>query len=263
MKNIRISVVTVSFNAGSCIEKTMMSVIGQDYDNLEYIVIDGGSTDNTAEIIKRHENSLAYWCSEKDGGIYFGMNKGIAAATGDYLLFMNADDVFADSHVASDAAAFIEAHPEAEIVYGDSQQVLDYGVYTVRPKYACMGHSMAISHQATFVRTSLLRNHPFDTRYRYAADYEQLSSFFIEGRRFMHIERIVARVEMRDGTTFHNYLDSAEELYSIIEARGEDISAEKRKMIRRKKIIRAFRMYMPGFITRPVFRLIATFYKAL
>lgn len=254
---------TVSFNAESCIEKTLLSVTGQDYDNLEYIVIDGGSSDKTPDIIRKYESGLAYWCSERDGGIYFGMNKGIAAATGDFILFMNADDVFADSHVVSDVAGFIDTHPEAEVIYGDSEQVLEYGTYAVHPDCAGLKRSMAISHQATFVRTALLREHPFDTRYRYAADYEQLSSLFLAGHSFVHCERIVARVEMRGGTTFRNYLNSAEELYSIIEARGEDITAEKRKMIRHKRVVRAFRACMPGFIARPVFRLIAKFYKVL
>ena len=263
MAGIRVSIVTVSFNAEEYIEKTMLSVLGQDYDNLEYIVIDGGSTDRTPEMIGRYSTRLAHWCSEKDGGIYFGMNKGVAAATGEFLLFMNADDVFADSHVVSDVAEFIANHPSADVVYGDSEQVLEYGTYTVRPDRAYMDHKMAISHQATFVRTALLREHPFDTRYRYAADFEQLSSLYLAGYRFEHLERTVARVEMRGGTTYRHYIDSAEELYSIIEARGVDIAAEKRKMIRHKKLVRAFRSCMPGFIARPVFRFLAKHYKVL
>lgn len=263
MNNIRISVVTVSFNAEACIEKTMLSVIGQDYGNLEYIVIDGGSTDRTAEIIRSHQDRLSYWCSEKDGGIYFGMNKGIDAATGEYILFMNADDVFVDSHVISDVVAFIETHPDADVIYGDSEQIHEYGTYTIRPACANLRHTMSISHQATFARASLLKEHPFDTRYRYAADYEQLSSLYLENKNFVYFERTVARVEMRGGTTFRHFLDSADELFSIIGSRGEDITDAKKKMIRHKKIVRAFRACVPSFITRPVFRIIAKYYKAL
>lgn len=260
---MKITIVTVSFNAHECIRKTMESVLGQDFPGLEYIVIDGGSTDGTDKIILEYSDRLAYWCSEKDGGIYFGMNKGIAAASGDYILFMNADDVFADNTVLSDVAAFAGEHPEADVIYGNSEQVLEYGTYTVHHDCTGLTRTMAISHQATFVRTALLRTHPFDTRYRYAADYEQLSSLYLEGNRFIHFDRIVSRVEMRGGTTFRNYLNSADELYSIIEARGVDIKNEKRKMIRHKKMVRAFKSCIPGFIRTPVLRFIARHYKAL
>lgn len=263
MSNIRLSVVTVSFNAKECIEKTILSVLGQDYPGLEYIIIDGGSTDGSAEIISRYADKLAYWCSEKDGGIYFGMNKGIAAATGDFLIFMNADDVFADSKVLSDVAEYIQNHPEADVVYGDSEQVLEYGTYLIKPDTAYIDNRMSVSHQASFVRLELLRKHPFDTRYRFAADFEQLSALYLEGHRFEHMERTVARVEMRGGTTHRHYVESAEEMYSIIEARGIDIRREKRKRIRHKKIVRAFRKWVPEFITKPVFRIVARFYKVL
>lgn len=263
MKDMKISVVTVSFNARECIRKTMDSVLGQDFPGLEYIVIDGGSTDGTDKLIRGYSDRLAYWCSEKDGGIYQGMNKGIAAATGEYLIFMNADDVFADNRVLSDVAAFAEAHPEADVIYGDSEQVLEYGTFLVKPSTAYIDNRMSISHQATFVRLSLLRSHPFDTRYRYAADFEQLSSLFLAGYRFEHVRRTVARVEMRGGTTQRHYIESAEEMYSIIEARGIDIKRERRRKIRHKKIIRAFREHVPEFITRPVFRIIARVYKVL
>jgi len=263
MSNIRLSVVTVSFNAHDCIEKTINSVLGQDYPGLEYIIIDGGSTDGSDQIIRKYSDKLAYWCSEKDGGIYYGMNKGIEAATGDYLLFMNADDVFADGKVLTDVAEFIRNHPEADVIYGDSEQVLEYGIYPVKPSTAYIDNKMSISHQASFVRLDLLRNHPFDTKFRYAADFEQLSSLYLEGHRFEHIERTIARVEMRGGTTHRHFVDSAEEMYSIIEARGIDIRREKRKRIRHKKMVRAFRTYMPEFVTRPVFRILAKYYKVL
>ena len=86
----RISVVTVCYNAVDCIEQTMLSVLDQTYHDIEYIIIDGGSTDGTVDIIKKYADRLAYWISEPDKGIYDAMNKGIAVATGDYINFMNA-----------------------------------------------------------------------------------------------------------------------------------------------------------------------------
>ena len=89
---LKISVVTVCYNAVDCIEETMLSVLDQTYPNIEYIVIDGGSSDGTADVIRKYADRLAYWVSEPDKGIYDAMNKGIVAATGDYINFMNAGD---------------------------------------------------------------------------------------------------------------------------------------------------------------------------
>lgn len=88
-----ISVVTVSYNAVSSIEQTILSVINQTYPHIEYIIIDGGSTDGTVDIIKKYENKIAYWVSEPDKGIYDAMNKGVAVSKGDYIYFLGADDI--------------------------------------------------------------------------------------------------------------------------------------------------------------------------
>jgi len=263
MINPKISVVTVSFNTHDIIEKTLQSVTAQDYKNLEYIVIDGGSTDHAQDIIEQYTDKIAYYVSEHDGGIYYGMNKGIDAATGQWLLFMNAGDIFADSHVVTDIADFINCHPEADVVYGNSMQVLEYGTYVVKPKEAYMNNRMSISHQATFVKLDLLKSHKFDTRYRYAADFEQLSHFYLSGYKFVYCDRLVATVEMTDGATYRHFIESANEMYDIIESRGINISRERRSQIRRKKIIRAVRNTLPLCIRKPLFRFLAEHYKAL
>lgn len=263
MKSPKISVVTVSYNTRNCIEKTILSVIGQTYPNVEYLIIDGGSTDGTQEIVERHIDKIAHFVSERDKGLYDGMNKGIAAATGDYLLFMNADDVFADNEVVGKIARFIEEHPDADVVYGNSEQILEYGTYEVKPRVAYMNNKMAISHQATFVKLSLLRSHPFDLKFRYAADFEQLSSFYLAGTKFLYIDLLVARVEMKGGTTYNHYIESVNELYDIIESRGVDVSRERRLMIMRKRTVRALKRALPQCIANPIFRFLAKHYKVL
>ncbi len=258
-----LSIVTVSFNAQKVIADTLRSVTTQDYPALEYIVIDGGSTDGTQAVIGEYTARIAHFVSEPDGGIYYGMNKGIEAATGEYVLFLNAGDVFADERVLSDVAAFLGEHPEADAVYGDSEQVLEYGRYRIKPAPERLDRSMSISHQAVFVRTELLRAHPFDVRYRYAADYEQISALYLEGRKFLYLDRLISVVEMQDGATYRHFEDSANELYDIIGARGVDVSRVRKSQIRRKKIVRAVRNCIPRKLRVPLFRFIAKHYKVL
>ncbi|HMJ67957.1 MAG TPA: glycosyltransferase family 2 protein [Cyclobacteriaceae bacterium] len=90
----KISIVTVSYNSAAFIERTILSVLSQNYPNLEYIVIDGGSTDGSAEVIRKYEDRLVFWCSEKDKGQYDAINKGFAKSTGEIMAFLNADDVY-------------------------------------------------------------------------------------------------------------------------------------------------------------------------
>lgn len=258
-----LTVVTVSFNTRDIIEKTILSVINQDYQNVDYVIIDGGSTDGAQQIIEKYRPEIAHYVSEKDGGIYFGMNKGIDAAKGDYVLFLNAGDVFADNHVLADIASYIEVTPDADVVYGDSEQIYEYGSFIVRPRQAYLNNKMSISHQASFVRTELLRAHTFDTKYRYAADFEQLSYFYLNGYKFSYCNRLVARVEMDDGATFRHYKDSANEMFDIIAARGIDVSKERKSLLLRKSIVRTVKNCMPKVIRIPFFRFIAKHYKAL
>jgi len=110
----RISVVTVCLNAAASIEATLRSVLAQDYPNLEYIVVDGGSTDGTVDVIRRYSERIAAFVSEPDRGVYDAMNKGIDLAGGEYLLFLNAGDVLAAGDVLSKAAA-----ADADVLYGD------------------------------------------------------------------------------------------------------------------------------------------------
>lgn len=100
--NCTISIVTVSYNAVDTIEETIQSVLGQDYEAIEYIVVDGGSTDGTVDIIKKYSDKLSYWVSEPDNGVYDAMNKGITVASGQWINFMNSGDCFFSNHVLSD-----------------------------------------------------------------------------------------------------------------------------------------------------------------
>ena len=114
----KLTIITPSFNQGLFIEETILSVLNQDYSNLEYIIIDGGSTDNTVEIIKKYESKLAYWISEKDKGQSHALNKGLARATGEIIGWLNSDDVYVKGAFRKVISAF-NANPDCILVHGD------------------------------------------------------------------------------------------------------------------------------------------------
>src|SRR5580658_2018681 len=114
----KISIITPSYNQGQFLEETMLSVFNQGYPNLEYIVIDGGSTDNSVEIIKKYENRLTYWESQKDRGQTHAINKGFEKSTGEIIAWLNSDDVYCENALFI-IADFFEKNIEANIVVGN------------------------------------------------------------------------------------------------------------------------------------------------
>jgi glycosyltransferase involved in cell wall biosynthesis len=112
----KLSIITINLNNKAGLEKTIQSVISQTYTDFEYILIDGGSTDGSVEVIKRNENKIAYWVSEKDKGIYNAMNKGILKATGEYCLFINSGDFFIKSTILEEMSGYINGE---DILYGN------------------------------------------------------------------------------------------------------------------------------------------------
>lgn len=150
----------------------MTSVLDQTYNDIEYIVIDGGSTDGSKEYIETHKDSLAYWVSEPDTGIYNAMNKGIDKATGSYLLFLNSGDWFVDKHVIK---KFISFNPKEDIVYGDPLVMVNG---SLKRKYMSSKMNVAkalthtITHQCIFYKHTIFQgNNKYDTDYKIVADW--------------------------------------------------------------------------------------------
>ncbi len=179
LKNIdnpKITVVTVCFNAAKTLEKTIQSVINQTYNNIEYIIIDGASTDGTLDIIKKYEDRISYWKSEPDKGIYDAMNKGIKLATGDYIAFMNAGDKYYDNNVVADIFYNCSFGNNC-VVYGKwyNKRKKTVRLKQPRPFWEHTGfRNMGFSHQATFVSTSYAKKRMFDLNYKLVADYNMI-----------------------------------------------------------------------------------------
>jgi len=206
MKNPRITVVTVCYNAVSTIEKTILSVINQTYDNIEYIVVDGASTDGTVDIIKKYDERIAKWVNEPDKGIYDAMNKGISLATGDWINFMNAGDEFVNNEVIQSFSSCIIDN--CSVYYGDAIHRYKFGERIVKSRpLKDIYKSMVFSHQSCFVKSNIF----FNTKYRYAADYDMLLNLYLNHSKFCNVGFPIATVLVDEGITTSNYGKSKSE----------------------------------------------------
>lgn len=168
MANPLLSVITVCYNAKETIENTILSVIKQSYNNVEYVIIDGASTDGTLDLIKKYESKINYWISEPDKGIYDAMNKATKVATGDYLFFLNSDDIFYNNDVLSEFAAVLNSNNT--IYYGDVMQVPGDKFYGgIFSKWRLSYTN--ICHQAIFYPKIVFKNYSYNTRYKIYADW--------------------------------------------------------------------------------------------
>lgn len=192
---LKISIITVSYNAAATIEQTILSVVGQMYPHIEYIVMDGGSTDGTVDIIRKYEDQIAYWVSEPDQGIYDAMNKGIRRATGDYIYFLGADDWLRDDQVMQEVSEFIRLHPRYDFYVGNIflyQALLGLSKrQRVEPSVEALKGGVMWPHQGLFARRALMTS-GFDIRYRVAADYEFLLRHVAAGASFCAMDIDVA-----------------------------------------------------------------------
>lgn len=202
--SLKISVVTVCYNAVDTLEETMLSVLNQTYPNVEYIVIDGGSTDGTVDIIKKYADRLAYWVSEPDKGIYDAMNKGIDIATGDYINFMNAGDMFHSPNVIK--SIYENEFHNYKVIYGSTLMKYSYGDYIVAPdKIEKITKCMTLCHQSVFVKLSEARKHLYKFTNGLAADHGALLEIYNEFPESFHeYNGIVSVYDAKDGISSRN-----------------------------------------------------------
>lgn len=176
-----VTVVTVVFNDEKHIETTIKSVIEQTYPSIEYIIIDGGSTDQTCSTIRKYSERLSYFVSEKDKGVYDGMNKAIKVATGEWIIFMNSGDSFFENNTLEKIFAGYDDKGEG-LIYGDFYIFNKEGVDDHFVKALAQTTNKFVAdpsfHQAILVRTQDMKAHPFDISYRLIADYAYLYDLY-------------------------------------------------------------------------------------
>ena len=187
----KISIVTVCRNVCRELQETYHQSAEQTYQNKEIIIVDGASTDGTREWLSTLQPTDARWASEPDAGIYDAMNKGVAMATGDYVIFMNAGDYFASVSVLEQV--FGSGSVDADVVYGAVIKHDHVGVsHVFQAQEPHNAHRMFFCHQCAFTKRSLLLSHPFDTRHRMSADFKLYKQLIGEHRYFKRLELPIA-----------------------------------------------------------------------
>ena len=183
-----VTIITVCRNHAQELERTIRSVESQTWQEKEYLIIDGASTDDTPHVIKAHEASITRWVSEPDQGIYDAMNKGVRMAQGEWVIFMNAGDTFA----SDDTLQRVFGSPlDADVIYGDVIK----GELVKKAEDPRNAHRMFYCHQSAFVRTRCLREFPFDIRHRMSADFKQVKQLYLSGKTFRQLDFPVANFD--------------------------------------------------------------------
>ena len=218
-----VSVITVSYNAVSVIERTILSVISQNYSNIEYILIDGGSVDGTVDVIRSYQDQISYWISESDEGIYDAMNKGILRSRGKWINFMNAGDTFSDISVL-DKIFSQKINENVGIIYGNTA-LFKNGVFVEpfenKPFWLSFMpfRGKGICHQSMFVKSDLAKRMMFDTSYRICSDYDMCYKIYQRGYDFLFADIVISHYDVT-GISCNNPILVLEENGRILKCRN-------------------------------------------
>jgi glycosyltransferase involved in cell wall biosynthesis len=213
-----LSVITVVYNNVKDIERTMLSVFSQTYPNIEYIIIDGKSTDGTMDVINKYKSKISQLVSEKDRGIYDAMNKALNITHGDYILFMNSGDEF---YAPDTVAKVFATAPGGDIYYGETEMINARGQSLGRRRHKApqkfnwrgFKYGMSISHQAIYIKVGLLG--PFDKRYKLSADIDWIIRAAKKAYKIVNTNMYVAKYQV-GGMSKNKHLQSLSERFLIM-----------------------------------------------
>ncbi|GGE59353.1 glycosyltransferase involved in cell wall biosynthesis [Pedobacter psychrotolerans] len=213
----KLTVITIVYNNVRDIERTINSVLKQTYKNIEYIIVDGKSTDGTLAVIAKYKERISRIISEPDKGIYDAMNKGLALATGDYILFMNSGDEIYDEQTVEDV---FDSSPGADIYYGETEMFNDNWESLGRRRHEApeifnwksFQFGMNISHQAIYVRRSITE--PYDLKYKYSSDIDWIIKSAKKASNIVNVHRYVAKY-LVGGMSKKKHRESLKERFEI------------------------------------------------
>ena len=211
---MKISIITIVFNDVKNIEKTILSIRNQKIKDLEYIIIDGGSTDGTVDILKHYDDVISYWSSEKDKGIVDAFNKGIKKASGDIIALVNSAD-FLEPHALEKVTEAFQ-NSDADIVYGNMQYwENEEKEYVYKADHTLLPKFMSLNHPAVFVKKELYNTYGiFDANYKIAMDYDLLLRFYTNGAKFRYINSILSNMTL-GGISDINWKSAYHESFNI------------------------------------------------
>ena len=217
----KFSVITVTYNAAAVLEDTIQSVISQTYHHVEYIVIDGGSTDGTLNIARKYRDRIATLVSEPDKGLYDAMNKGMRLATGDYLCFLNAGDSFHEDDTLQSIAHSLTGSALPDVIYGQTALVDSEGHFVRMRRLSAPEHlnwksfrqGMLVCHQAFFAKRALAE--PYDLRYRFSADFDWCIRV-MKRAQTLHNTHLTLIDYLEEGMTTRNRRASLRERFRIM-----------------------------------------------
>lgn len=220
---LKVSIITVCYNSSKTIRDTINSMVNQTYTNIEYIIVDGSSTDGTIDIVKTFGSGIAKFISEPDNGIYDAMNKGIKLATGDIIGILNSDDIYADAYVISDVIKQFNENPTLDVLYGnliyvkknDTNKKVRY--WKSKPYFKnFFEYGNVPPHPTLYVRKHVYKKvGMFDIRYKLTADYEFMLRLFkkydFEAK---YINRVMVKMRLGGATNknFKNIVDGNKEI---------------------------------------------------
>ena len=235
MNNPKISVVTVVYNSAALIENTVKSIINQSYSHIEYIVVDGGSTDGTIDILNRYKKNISTLISEPDRGIYDAMNKGIRLATGDFVVFINSGDKFSSPDILEKIFSNPDA-AQADVIYGDTDITDSDGniIHSRRHRppetldWKSFKRGMLVCHQSFIARRNLIDS--YDLTYRYAADFDWCIRI-LKKSKSVHNSRQVISLFLEGGQTRKTIVPGLKERFRIMRHHYGLISAIYRNII--------------------------------
>lgn len=218
MFNPKLTVITVVYNNVRDIKRTLLSVLNQTYSNIEYILIDGASTDGTLDIINNYKDRLSKIISEPDKGIYDAMNKGLALATGDYVLFMNSGD---ELYSLQTVAQVFAAATDADIYYGETEMINDKGESLGQRRHKAPAqfnwrsfkYGMNVSHQAIYIKRSLVES--YDPQYQLSADIDWIIRAAKKAKSIVNVHQYVAKF-LVGGTSKAKHRQSLQERFAIM-----------------------------------------------
>ena len=219
----KFSTITVTYNAGKVLEDTIQSIITQTYKDVEYIIIDGASTDNTLDIIKKYNEHVKTLVSEPDKGLYDAMNKGLRLATGDYVCFLNAGDCLHEDDTLFLMVKSINENFLPDILYGETEIVNSEGHFLhmrrlsapEKLNWRSFQNGMLVCHQAFFAKRSIAVNEEYNLKYKFSADFDWCIRIMKKSLTF-HNTRLTIIDYLNEGMTTRNHKASLKERFKIM-----------------------------------------------